>query len=124
MDHYLRRSVVCEHLRLSLSTSYKLVGTGYGTRISENDVVELLNRSRNESQKVLKALPSDILTPAELAAIPDVAASDISERDILNWTKRKRNPAPCFRINKQTRRIQRSSFLNWLDETSKVRRFA
>ena len=107
---------------MALSTSYKVVGSAYGARICSDDVLELLNRSRNESQEVVSELPSDLMTPAEIAALPEIAESDISERDIVNWTKRTRNPAPCFRINKQTRRLRRSSFLRWIEETSRIRR--
>ena len=87
-----------------------------------DDVLELLNRSRNDTQEVLCDLPSDLMTPAEIAALPEIAESEITEREIVNWTKRRRNPAPCFRLNKQTRRIRRSSFLRWIEESSRIRR--
>ena len=119
---YLRRQIVCDRLRIALSTSYKVVGSAYGSRICSDDVLELLNRSRNETQEIVCELPSDLMTPAEIAAIPEIAESDISEREIINWTKRLRNPAPCFHINKQTRRISRSSFLRWIEGTSRIRR--
>lgn len=119
---YLRRQTVCDRLRLALSTSYKVVGSAYGSRISSDEVLELLNRSRNETQEVLRELPSDLMTPAEIAALPEIAGSEITEREIVNWTKRSRNPAPCFRLNKQTRRIRRSSFMRWIEERSKIRR--
>ena len=119
---YLRRQTVCERLRLALSTSSKVVGSAYGSRISSDEVLELLNRSRNETQEVLRELPSDLMTPAEIAALPEIAGSEITEREIVNWTKRARNPAPCFRLNKQTRRIRRSSFMRWIEERSKIRR--
>lgn len=119
---YLRRQTVCDRLRLALSTSYKVVGSAYGSRISSDEVLELLNRSRNETQEVLRELPSDLMTPAEIAAIPEIAGSEITAREIVNWTKRSRNPAPCFRLNKQTRRIRRSSFMRWIEERSKIRR--
>ena len=122
MTHYLTRERICERLRIAVSTSYKLVGSAYGSRISSDEVVTLLNRSRNETQDVLTDLPSDLLTPAEMAAVPEIAAREISEREIVNWTKRKRNPAPCFRLNKQTRRIRRSSFMAWMDATTRLRR--
>ena len=119
---YLRRQLVCERLRMALSTSYKVVGSAYGARICSDDVLELLNRSRNESQEVVSELPSDLMTPAEIAALPEIAESDISERDVVNWTKRTRNPAPCFRLNKQTRRLRRSSFMRWIEQSSRIRR--
>lgn len=122
MNHYLRRKLVCERLRIALSTSYRIVGATYGDLIGENVVVKLLNDCRNESQEVLRQMPSDLMTPAEVAAIPDIAESEISERDILNWTKRRRNPVPCFRLNKHTRRIRRSAFLAWISGASRVRR--
>lgn len=119
---FLRRQIICERLRIALSTSYKVVGSAYGSRVCSDEVLELLNRARNESQEVLSELPSDLMTPAEIAALPEIAGSDITEREIVNWTKRLRNPAPCFRLNKQTRRIRRSSFLRWIEETSRIRR--
>ena len=119
---YLRRQIVCDRLRLALSTSYKVVGSAYGARICSDDVLELLNRSRNETQEVLCDLPSDLMTPAEIAALPEIAESEITEREIVNWTKHRRNPAPCFRLNKQTRRIRRSSLLQWIEESSRIRR--
>lgn len=48
---YLRRQIVCERLRLAVSTSYKVVGSAYGSRICSDDVLELLNRSRNDTQE-------------------------------------------------------------------------
>lgn len=122
MSHYLRRKFVCERLRLALSTSYRVVGKAYGSLISEDDVVEMLNRSRNEAQPALRYLPSDLMTPAEIAAIPDIAESGITERDIVNWTRRTRNPVPCFRMNSRQRRIRRSAFLEWIDRSSRIRR--
>ena len=119
---YLRRQIVCERLRLAVSTSYKVVGSAYGSRICSDDVLELLNRSRNDTQEVLCDIPSDLMTPAEIAALPEIAESEITEHEIVNWTKRRRNPAPCFRLNKQTRRIRRSSFLRWIEENSRIRR--
>jgi len=122
MSHYLRRQIVCERLRLAPSTSYRVVGTSYGVLISEDDVVELLNRSRNESQEVVRYLPSDLMTPDEIAAIPDVAGVGATAHEIVNWTKRKRNPAPCWRLNSHTRRISRASFVEWLERTCRIRR--
>lgn len=119
---YLERSLVCERLRIAPSTSYKVVGTSYGPRISSDDVLDLLNRSRNATQEILCDIPSDLMTPAEIVALPELDGSGIREHDVKNWTKRLRNPVPCFRLNKQTRRIRRSSFLRWLDETSRIRR--
>ena len=119
---YLRRQIVCERLRMALSTSYKVVGSAYGARICSDDVLELLNRSRNETQEVLCELPSDLMTPSEIAALPEIAESGITEREIVNWTKRTRNPAPCFRLNKQTRRLRRSSFMRWIEQSSRIRR--
>ena len=124
MSHYLLRQTVCERLRMAESTSYRVVGSAYGARISEDDVVEMLNRSRNESQDAVRYIPSDLMTPAEAAGIPEVAESGITEREIVNWTKRSRHPAPCFRINKQTRRLSRAAFMAWLDGMSRIRRRA
>ena len=124
MSHWLRRSTVCERLRLAPSTSYRVVGSAYGARISEDDVVSLLNHSRNETQAVVRYLPSDLMRPGELAAIPEVAESEITEREIVNWTKRTRNPAPCFRLNKHTRIISRAAFIAWLDSSSRIKRRA
>lgn len=122
MSHYLRRQIVCERLRIAASTSYRVVGSAYGALLSEDDVVELLNGSRNQSQAAIQYIPSDLMTPEEIAAIPDVAESGITAHEIVNWTKRKRNPAPCWRLNKQTRRLSRASFIEWLERTCRIRR--
>ncbi len=117
---YLLRQIVCERLRLGWRQSYRIVGSSYGDRISSDDVVRLLNRSRRAIAEPLTFVPSDLMTPEETVAA--FAESQISMRELRAWTHRVRNIVPHFRLNSHTIRFSRSRLDAWLAERSRVRR--
>ena len=123
MASYLKRSFICERLRLSRWQSYHVVGSSYGPRINSDDVLAVLNRARRGGLAPLAypGLPHDLLTPEELSA--ELAESDISVRELLNWTRRTKPGAipPHFRLNKCTIRFSRSQFMEWLDARSRIK---
>lgn len=126
--HYLKRKMICDRLRLSRRTSYDIVGSAHGSLVSSDEVIALLNRSMRETKdpcaafkppKTIDYIPSDLLTPDELAA--ELAESGISARDLWNWAHRKRNIAPHFRLTKRTIRFSRAIFFAWLDARSRLK---
>lgn len=119
MAHYLKRKMICDRLRLSLGASYAIVGSAYGPLVSSDDVLHVLNRSRRATPEPLAYIPSDILTPEELAA--ELAESGITEHDLINWIHRKKNIAPHFRLTQKTIRFSRSIFFAWLDARSRLK---
>lgn len=118
--NYLRRERICEMLRLGTRQSYRLVGSSYGERISSDDVIDLINRSRRAIHDPLNCIPCDLMTPEETAE--RFAASDITVRELRAWVKRVRNIPPHFRFNKQTFRFSASRLEKWLAGRSRVRR--
>lgn len=123
MAHYLKRKFVCERLRLSQWQSYQIVGSSYGSRINSDDVVSILNRCRRGIPQAFDSLyiPHDLLTPDELSA--ELAESDISVRELLNWTRRTNPKAipPHFRFTSRTIRFPRGLFMQWLDARSRLK---
>ena len=121
MASYLKRSVVCDRLRLSRWQSYQIVGSSYGSRISSDDVLAVLNRARRGMPNALEWIPHDLLTPEELSA--ELAESDISVRELLNWTRRTKPGAipPHFHITRRTIRFPRAEFMAWLDARSRLK---
>lgn len=121
MASYLKRSFVCDRLRISRVQSYELVGSSYGPRISSDDVLAVLNRARRGMPDAVAWIPHDLLTPEELSA--ELAESDISVRDLLNWTRRTKPGAipPHFHITRRTIRFPRAEFMSWLDARSRIK---
>ena len=75
MFNYFDRQFVCERLRISLRTSYRIFGSG--RRIRSDYMIDLLNRTRRGTQELLDCLPSDLRTPTEMAKL--LSESNISE---------------------------------------------
>ena len=119
MANYLKRQFVCDRLRLARVQSYEIVGSSYGPRISSDDVLAVLNRARRGMPNALEWIPHDLVTPEELSA--ELSESDISVRDLLNWTRRTKAVPPHFRLTRRTIRFSRSQFMAWLDERSKIK---
>ena len=118
MANYLKRAFVCDRLRISRVQSYELVGSSYGPRISSDDVLAVLNRAKRGTDAV-RFIPHDLLTPEELSA--ELSESDISVRDLLNWTRRTKSVPPHYRFTKRTIRFSRSQFMAWLDSRSRIK---
>ncbi len=126
MTHYLPREFVNERLRLTVPTSYRILGDArhYGARISSDWVVELLNRARRgyAAGDALRGIPSDLLTGEELAS--EMAESHITAHDLLNWSSRKKNIVPHFRLTSHTRLYRREDVERWLETRCVSRRTA
>lgn len=118
--NYLRRDTVMRHLRLGYRQSFRVVGSSYGERISSDDVLDLLNRSRRGVREPLDCIPSDLMTPEETAA--HYAASEITLRELKAWIHRTKNVPPHFRINRHTVRFSAGLLDGWLAERSRVKR--
>lgn len=118
----MKRESVCRHLRLGYRQSFRVVGASYGERISSDDVLAVLNRSRRAIDNPLDHIPSDLMTPEETAA--HYAESEITVRELKAWIHRIKNIPPHFRINKHTVRFSAALLDGWLAERSKVRRFS
>ena len=116
MYDYWSRSFVNERLRLAVRQSYRLVPATASGRIRSDGVLLLLNRARVGIRNALSTLPSDLLTPDETVA--RFAGSGVTERDLRRWTRRSRNPAPHFRLNRSTVRFSAALLDAWLAETS------
>lgn len=119
MASYLKRSFVCDRLRISRVQSYEMVGSSYGPRISSDDVLAVLNRARRGMPDAVAWIPHDLLTPEELAA--ELAESDISVKDLINWTRRTKAVPPHFRLTRRTIRFPRAEFMSWLDARSRLK---
>lgn len=119
---YFRREFICERLRLARRQSYYIVGASFASRINSNDVVAVLNRARRNIAEPLDCIPSDLMTPYETTI--RFADSGITERELKCWIKRKRNPAPHFRLNKHTVRFSARLLDKWLAQITRVRRSA
>lgn len=117
---YLLRNKICERLRLGYRQSFRIVGSSYGERISSDDVVELLNKSRRGTEEMLTFIPSDLMTPEETAE--HFKESEITSRELRAWIHRTKNVPPHFRINKQTVRFSARLLNEWLASRSKVKR--
>jgi hypothetical protein len=99
--------------------SYEIVGSAYGSRISSDEVIAVLNRAKRGMPDAVTWIPHDLLTPEELSA--ELAESDISVRDLLRWTRRTKAVPPHFRFTKRTIRFPRAQFMAWLDARSKIK---
>ena len=119
MFNYFDRQFVCERLRISLRTSYRIFGSG--RRIRSDYMIDLLNRTRRGTQELLDCLPSDLRTPAEMAKL--LSESNISEKMLKVWAHRQRNPPPFFRLNSHTILFRESALLDWLDAQSRPKHY-
>ena len=116
--NFLRRDLICERLRLNLRQSYRLIGSSRSGLISSDEVLRILNRSRRGIQDPFAFIPSDIMTPDELAS----AIDGIKPEQLRAWMRRTRNVCPHFRLNGHTRRIPYALFVGWLANNSKIER--
>ena len=113
---YWERKDVMNRLRLSQSASYRIVGTARGSLISSVDILAILNNSRRGPQPMLSEIPSDLMTPEEMAT----EIGCVTAKDLKNWTLRIRNVPPHFLLNTHCRRFQRSAVIAWLDGMSQI----
>lgn len=114
--HLLRRNLVCERLRVARRASYRIVAPSRLSLINDSEVLFILNNARRGGIEYLTSIPSDLRTPDEMAA----EIEGVTARDLLNWTRRSKNVAPHFRINKQTTRFSASRLLAWLEERTRT----
>ena len=121
--NYLDRSLICKRLVLSPRQSYRIVPPSYGSLISSDEILHIVNNARRGIREPLNAIPCDIVTADELAADP-VLGGVVQASRIITWTHRTKNVPPHFRFNKKTTRFSRSGFIQWLDSRSRIRRSA
>lgn len=121
MFFYWTREFVNERLKIGLFQSYRLIPATPSKRIRSDEVLSLLNRSRVGIRASIDKLPGDgfLLTPEETVA--HFAESGVTAADLRRWTRRSRNPAPHFRLNKKTVRFSANLLDGWLAETSVLR---
>lgn len=117
--NYLTRQTVCDRLRLGLRQSYRVVGCTYGELVGSDEVVCLLNRARRACGP-LSFVPSDLLTPEELAG--RLEESGVTAHDLVVWCRRKKNVPPHFKFNRCTIRFRESEFSEWMRSRSRIRR--
>jgi hypothetical protein len=116
VTHLLRRQLIRDRLRLKWRASYRIIGPSRPSPINSDEVLQLLNNARRGGIPYLHDIPSDLRTPDEMAA----EIEGVTAHDLLNWTRRTKNVAPHFRINKQTTRFSASRLLAWLEERTRV----
>lgn len=111
----LKRKLVCERLRLKRRASYRIIGASRLSFISSDDVLALLNdaqRPLHVGMERLTEIPSDLRTPEEMAA----EIGGVTAHDLLNWTRRKKNVPPHFRLNHSTTRFSSRRMMAWIEE--------
>ncbi len=113
---YWTRKDVMNRLRISQSASYRIIGTARGSLISSTDILAILNNARCGPQPMLVEIPSDLLTPEEMAQ----EIGCVSAHQLHNWTLRVRNVPPHFLLNTHCRRFQKSAVLSWLDRMAQI----
>ena len=111
----LRRQLVCDRLRLQRRASYRIIGSARLSLVSSDDVLCICNNARRGAIDALLDIPTDLLTPDEMAAEIGVEA-----KALLAWTRRTKNIPPHFRFNKQTTRFSRSRLMAWLGRKEAV----
>lgn len=119
MAHYLNRQMICDRLRLSRRTSYNIVGSAYGSLVSSDEVINLLNRAKRATSEDLNYIPSDLMTADELATAlnePCITASAL-----LAWTRRTKNVVPHFKLTNRIILFSRSRVTSWLDDRSRLK---
>lgn len=107
--HFVSREWMCERLRVSKWSSYGLIRPSRLHLVNTDDILSLLNRARR-SQKELDFIPSDLLTADEVER-----ELGIPSRKLAAWTRRRKNPPPHFRINKQITRYPLGPLSKWLE---------
>ena len=107
----LRRKYICEMLRLKPRASYRIVSPSRLSLISSDEILYILNHARRGPVDYLHDIPFDLRTPEEMSA----KLGGVTAHDLLNWTRRTKNVAPHFRLNKQTTRFSERLLLAWLE---------
>lgn len=111
MRHFLSRRVFCERFRFGRRQSYRIVPHHHGKLLDEGKLVRLLNECRMNGMPIEDGLP-DLFTAEEVAEW----CEGVSAKRILAYTKRKNNPLPCYRFNKNTLRFTQETFNNWISK--------
>lgn len=118
MGFFVNRSFVRDRLRLKLRQSFRICPSRHCALIATDDVLDLLNRSRVRIAECLTDIPSDLMTPEELAAAPELENSGLTAHKLSIMTRRAVKCPPHFRLNSHTIRFSRRLFLNWLEGKS------
>lgn len=114
MRTYWRREFVEGLLRLGRRQSYRLFAPTASGRICSDAVVRRLNAGRVGVGAELTEAPSDLMRPEEAAAMLGVEVSELRR-----WSRRRRNPAPHFRLNGHTLRYPARALEAWMSSPSR-----
>ena len=110
--YYLDRKLVCERLRLGQSQSYRMIEPSRLSYIASSDVVDLLNDSRRANERMVREIPTDIVTAKELET-----HTGIPLRKIMLMAHGHR--LPHWRLNQKTTRFRLSTVDEWLRSESR-----
>ena len=112
--HFMSREWACERLRLTRHQSYRYIPATPSGLVRSDRELEIINRPRRGIHDAFSYVPSDLMRPEELLAIPELAESGLTAKTLRNWAYRTKNPAPAFALTSHTIRYPRRLFLEWL----------
>ena len=104
---YCTRNFVCERLRLSKWASYRVFRTKGIPLVLVSEVADMLNGCACGMPEVHDV--PQLMTPEEAEM-----ETGIPKALLVRWSRRKRDPLPSYRINKQTTRFRRERVAEWL----------
>lgn len=118
--YYWPRSYVNERLKLAKFQSYRIIPATNSGRISSDYIVNLLNRTGVGIAAFRCSMPSDILTTEEL--VERYAESGITRKDVIKWSRLKRNPIPHYRLSRYAIRFSAADVDEWMNGTHATRK--
>jgi len=111
------RQFVCERLKLSPRQSRVIFPPELGGRIFERTVLDVLRNKAVNIPKPPAMIPSDLLTPDELAQ-----ELNADREWVLRLIRNERKTPPHYRLNVHTILIPRAIFLTWAATAKDIRR--
>ena len=108
--HFVDREFVCERLKISPWSSYRILRPTNIHYISTDEVIACLNKSAKREDR-LDYIPSDLVTAEDMEKETGIPA-----RKLMLWTRRRRKVIPHFRITKAITRFRKSTTLQWLKD--------
>jgi hypothetical protein len=111
------RAHICERLRLKRKQCWQMFPTEVGNRVWDSTVVNCLRNKAVNVRNVSDFIPSDLLTPEEIAKEIGTPA-----RWVLNQIKNVRKAVPHYRLGLRTILVRRSEFLTWCATANKTKR--
>lgn len=111
--YFFRREYINQILRLCPRQSYRVIRATASGRIRSDIVLALLNSTRVGITEPIAYLPCDLLTIDEAQS-----AYGVTKNELRRWSRRKRQPAPHYQINRSTIRFPKELLGKWLKENS------